>query len=411
MIPDSQTEQGASAPENGAAMPSTTCVLCGAPLTATSDSSEHILLRALGGRRQVSGFICIGCNSRSGQHWDAVLCKQLAHVSVMHGVDRQRSGTLPPVKVRKPDGGELLLYADGLMAPATPTFQEIETDRGKAISIVARSKDEARLLVEQYARKQPTVDVEAVLGSIHMTTTPNEDLLHFSLEVGGPHAGRSIVKSALAMAHAMGIGHEKCRTILPYLRGDDSEPPYGRFCERDLVQGRPGDHLIHCVAVKASPRTGQVLAYVEYFGIARYVVLLSNGYAGEPLQDAYAINPGSGEQIQVVVDLELSDEEIMRVVTGSGEDAEAHRQAIARIMPILLRRSEDRARRSAIDVAYQRALEALGIHGDEPLNEVQVGALSRIFAQEFVPYVLAMRRRVQAQWPQHKDLPAPDAKE
>ena len=83
-------------------MPSAKCVLCGAPLTATRDSSEHILLH------------------------------------------RQRSGALPPVKVRKPDGGELLLDADGLMAQATPTFQAIETDRGRAISIVARSKRSAR---------------------------------------------------------------------------------------------------------------------------------------------------------------------------------------------------------------------------------------------------------------------------
>ena len=55
-------------------MPS--CALCEIAITAESDSDEHLIPNALGGRRKVSGFLCRDCNSRTGETWDAALAEQ-----------------------------------------------------------------------------------------------------------------------------------------------------------------------------------------------------------------------------------------------------------------------------------------------------------------------------------------------
>lgn len=373
------------------------CVSCDRSIDDAVDSSEHILLQALGGRKQVRGFICRSCNSRTGQDWDAELVKQLEHVSVMHGVDRQRSGDLPAVRVKKLNGEELLLHADGLMAPASPSYHVTDEEQGKRVSIVARSKEEAHRMVAGIARKHATVDASAVLATATMTTRPNEDVLQFKINIGGPKAGRSVVKTALAMAHAIGIRHQECSSILPYLRGDDVDPPYGLFCERDLVTGRASEHLIHCVVVTGNPRRRRLLAYVEYFGIARYVILLSDSYTGKPLREIYAIDPGSGEELQIDVDLDLSDEELKRAITGNGYTVDSYRQAVELAIPIFLQRSEQRARLNMISAAFQHAAETLGIKDGDVLDEGRVHDLSLLIARELVPYVLALQRRTQAQ--------------
>lgn len=47
------------------------CILCSTRLTGETDSGEHIIPDAIGGRKAVRGFICKDCNSRTGTDWDA----------------------------------------------------------------------------------------------------------------------------------------------------------------------------------------------------------------------------------------------------------------------------------------------------------------------------------------------------
>lgn len=372
---------------------STTCVLCLAPLTRSTDSAEHILLQALGGRRQVRGFLCKVCNSRAGAEWDAALVKQLAHIALMHGVDRQRAGDLPPVRVKRLGGDELILHADGLMAPAAPSYRETPTDRGKSIQITARTRAEARGMVQGIARKHPDVDVAAALADMTMSTSINEDLLQLQIRVGGPLAGRSLVKTALAMAHWAGIRHEDCTSIGRYLCGDDADPPYRPFYERNIVDRRPADHLLNCVAIDADPRTRLALAYVEYFGAAKFVVLLSDDYSGPGCHHVYAINPGTGAEVAVDVDLRLEPAELQRVVAGESYSLKGYEAAVNTMMPILLRRAESRAFESTVHAAFTHAAEQMGLREGDAISESQVPEFSRLVARYMAPYMIGLQRR------------------
>lgn len=322
-----------------------------------------------------------------------MLCKQLEHIAVMHGVDRQRSGELPAVAVRKLNGEQVKLFPDGTIAPAMPSYQETTTERGTTVTIGARTEAEARRMISGVARKFPSVDPSAAMANLKVVTRANEDILQMNLQVGGPHSSRSIVKAALAMAHDAGIPHRECTAVVSYLRGEDVEPPFGIFCERDLVHLRPTEHLIHCAAVMADPGRRLALAYVEYFGVARYVVLLTSNYAGPALNAVYAIDPRSGEELPIGVDLDLSDAEIERAASGFGFTTQTYGSAVESIMPILLKLSEDRGRKSIVASAFDRAAKDLGIKDGDVLDETRVRELSLRIAQQLTPYVLAMRRR------------------
>lgn len=368
------------------------CALCAVRITPEIDSGEHILLQALGGRKEVTGFICRPCNSRAGDCWDVELTKQLAHVSIMHGVDRQRSGELPSLKVKTTDGGELLLHADGSMTPATVSFNKVKTETGWSILAVARTMSEAEKIVQGVARRYPNSNAMDALGSLSVRTEYNKQPLTFTLQVGGHRAGRSIVKTAVAMAHSMGIGHRDCPLAMRYLLGDDA-PQYGHFHERDLIAVRPASHLIHCVSVKGDSARRILLGYVEYFSLARLVILLSDDYDGPTVQCTYAIDPSTGAELPVDVDLDLSQQEIQEILTCTEDSPASYIRTINQAFPVLMRRSEERARVQAIKAAFDYAGEKLGIKVGNEIESHQFQQFSAYFAEHIVSYVMASRQQ------------------
>jgi hypothetical protein len=147
------------------------------------------------------------------------------------------------------------------------------------------------------------------------------------IQFGGPSAGRSVVKTATAFAFHCGVVIEQCDLAVAYLRDEAAEQAFGDYFERDLVVGRPVGVPIHCVAVAGDPATGMLLGYVEYFGVQRVVVCLSQSYVGPPLSRSYGQDPTTGNTIPLRVDLPFSAADVKtiynyeRVPVGSRERA------------------------------------------------------------------------------------------
>lgn len=359
------------------------CALCDVDVANKNDSGEHILLQSLGGRRQVFGFICKICNSRTGQLWDASLNQELAHVALMHGVNRQRSRELPSKKISTVDETQLLLHADGSMSPAEPTFKAIEVDGKLTYSAIARNVAEAKKMIGGLQKKHPKF--EATLT----TKTEYNNILKMDFSVGGPQSGRSLVKTAVAFAHAMGIPHNDCSNAMHYLRKEQAPPCYGHFHERDLVSGRSSEHLIHCVSVKGDSSKQALLGYVEYFSIAKVVVLLSDKYLGPDVQQIYAIDPSSGHELPVKIDLSLTQDELDRVVHVDESDFAAYRRSLDQAFPVLMGRVWQRSQDQAIHNAIGQAFKELGIESDEELLPNQYWQFSELFVKHLRPYLEA----------------------
>lgn len=173
------------------------CALCDDPITSDNDSKEHIIPNAIGGRRKVKGFICQPCNNESGKTWDAALAEQLNPLSLLLQITGERGA--PPSQVFETIGGKSIrLNADGKMELAKPVFNKTHNDDSDLVHIQARSVEEAKSMLSGLKRKHPKLDVEQALLQMSDQSMHLEDPLKMSFQFGGIHAGRAVVKSALA---------------------------------------------------------------------------------------------------------------------------------------------------------------------------------------------------------------------
>ena len=139
------------------------CVRCNCSIDDSNDSEEHIIQNSVGGRLRVRGFICVGCNNRTGETWDAVFAEQTNFLCHFFGVVRER-GDPPPQPIETTAGEKLVMQPGGGFKMPKPVFRETPTAGGKQLQIKARNIREATTILEGVARKYPKVDVAAEIA-------------------------------------------------------------------------------------------------------------------------------------------------------------------------------------------------------------------------------------------------------
>ncbi|HGO6126871.1 TPA: HNH endonuclease, partial [Burkholderia cepacia] len=317
------------------------CPLCDDPIALKGDSSEHIIPNSIGGRRTIRGFICKDCNSRTGDSWDAEIWRQFSHVAMMHGVDRDR-GEPPSMQIQTVDGNRYLLLPDGRMTIERPIFSAVDGERGTNINITARDAKEARRMAKQVVRKYPKLELQNLLSTMTARETPLDSPVTFTSGFGGELAGRSMVKSAIALAVSVGLSARTCDVAMAYLRDSAATPSYAFFYIRDLVANRPHTHAFNCVSVVGDPLRRKLLGYVEYFSMSRIVVIMSDTYDGECFRSTYAFNPANGDSLDLQIDLDLSDGELELVRENNAVSDETYRAALDAGFGIVYERSRMR---------------------------------------------------------------------
>jgi hypothetical protein len=369
------------------------CVLCDCAIDDNNDSEEHVIPNSIGGRLKVRGFICRDCNSRTGETWDATLSQQLNFFCHFFGVVRER-GVPGPQPIETTAGEQLLMQLGGGFKMKDPIFRTVQTETGKQFQIKARDRDEAARILKGLARKYPSqVDVEAELAKATETYTYPEGVTFHTPDFGGVSGGRSVVKTAIALAFHCGVEVDQCDLGVRYLCDEAAEAAFGYYYERDLVGGRPAGVPIHCVAVTGDPATGMLLGYVEYFGTQRVVVGLSQSYAGPPISRSYGLDPTSGKTISLQVDLPFSAADIQAIYNYERTPADGMQRAYAEVVPTALKRHFDLEVASVTKRAARYAFENCGAKPGDMLTAEQAAKLSPLAAQYLMPFIQRHARR------------------
>lgn len=365
------------------------CALCDVEITQENDSKEHVIPNAIGGRKKVKGFICGGCNNAAGDDWESELASQLNPLSLFFGISRERGE--PPSQLFETTGGDkVTLKADGSMGIEKPLYSEspLGSGAGVKIQIRARSMPEAKRMLQGVKRKYPKVDLDELLDNAKPESSYCPDMLHFNFSFGGHEAGRSIVKSALALAVSSGISAEKCTEATNYLRNDEAEACFGYFYEKDLVKNRPKGVPLHCVSIKGCSKTKQVIGYVEYFGVQRVVLCLAGSYEGKDVSGTYAINPITGEELDLLVDLNLSSSEIReaydykKIPNGSVE------AAFGEVISAGVKASFEKEKDRVLNEAVKHAFENCGAKEGEMLMPEHVDKLAGLVMEKLESFIL-----------------------
>jgi hypothetical protein len=370
------------------------CALCDTPLTPENDSREHIILNAIGGRRTVSGFICAPCNNTSGHTWDAALAKQLNAFSLFFHITRQ-DGEPPAQVFPTVSGGTIRVAYDGLELPK-PTIEKTPHGAGAKIQVAARTMAEAREILTGLKRKHPEIDIDATLASATSTYSYMTEPVTMNVVIGGPDAGRSIVKSAFALAVASGVAASDCDEAKRYLvSGEDA--CFGYFNEVNLMEGRPPSTVVHCVAVNSTD-DGLLLGYVELFSAFRMVVCLGSNYRGTPINAIYAIDPVKGLDLDVTVRLNFSREDLVDIFEYRRIPDGSIPQALHEIIPDAIRREFEREKATVINRAFKDAWSKLNLAPDTILTQEHMLKLSGLIVEGMMPF---FRHHAQ----QHRNAP------
>lgn len=363
------------------------CALCDVEITLENNTKEHVIPNAIGGRKKISGFICNACNNQSGDDWESDLASQLNPLSLFFGITRDR-GEVPSQKFETTDGNKVVLNVDGAMDIAKPEYIESIHDAGVNISISARSMKEAKHMLKGVKRKYPQVELDDLISNATEKSYYPSDMIKFNLSFGGQKAGRSIVKSALALVVESGVSANQCEHAGNYLRNTDGEACFGYYYETEVVTNRPQTIPFHCVYVKGNPETKQIMGYVEYFGIKRMVMLLSSTYSGNEFENIYAINPINGELLDLEIELELTNQDIKDAYNYKKIPQGSIEEALSQVIPTGIKSSLEKEKERVINKAVKYAFENCGAKEGESLTEEYMKKVSSLVYEKLEAFLL-----------------------
>lgn len=365
------------------------CTLCDVIITKDNDSREHIIPNSIGGRKKISGFICNSCNNLYGHKWDSELASQLNPLSLIFEISRERD-SVPSQIFETTAGYKLKLHPDGSMSHEKPiiSISPIESELGHKIYINARSKSELKQIFKNLKRKKyPQLDVDMLFDQAEYKSSYCNDMLKFNLQFGGHKVGRSIVKSALAMVVNSGISVDYCIEALDYLKNDEANACFGYYYESDPIKCRPKGIPLHCISIKGSSKTQQIIAYVEYFGVQRMVLGLSSSYDGDDIATTYAINPITGEELELIVELNHSRQEIRDAYDYKKIPQGSIEAAFDGVIPTTLKVSFENEKNRVVNEAIKYAFENCGIEKDALLMPDNVKKLTQLIMSKLEPFI------------------------
>jgi hypothetical protein len=360
------------------------CALCDQLLTPANNSREHLLPNGIGGQKSVRNVLCKPCNERTGTEWDAVVSKQLNFLNLLFGIKRDR-GEGQAEDLKTVSGQTIRKHPDGHLTFPRQEPTRIQTEQGLRIETRVATEQEAKTFLLGLKRRYPHLDVEEKMRDIRVEHTYLAEPIFTKMQPGGAEAGRSFVKSAFTLAVSSGVKPETCAEARAYLLSADGKRCFDYFYKRKLITNRPTDRVFHCVAVSGDPTTGQLIGYVELYSTWRMVMCLSSQYTGESFQSSYAVNPVTGEEIQLSFDLNFSREELRAACNGEDDYSGELGRAFNAMMEIGYPASLQRERERVMQRAVASAMNQLGVLPDASLSPEQLLEFTRIVNEEIAP--------------------------
>lgn len=363
------------------------CLLCERNISTKTDSREHIIPNSIGGRKKVSGFLCVNCNTKSGDEWESEIARQMNPLSLFFRIKRER-GNVPSQKLKTISGSEWVLNANGSMKLPKPIFKKQQDETGVKIHISARDMPEARKMLKNISQKYHQLDTEEMLKKAKIQSTYLQEPIEFNLSFGGLDAGRSFVKTVLALLSTTDANVRDCDHAMEFLKKEVAEPCFGYYYEKDLVSVRPAGIPIHCIHVNGDPESKLIRGYVEYFGVMRVVMCLSSNYSGSAFSATYAIDPTKGKELNLSVDLDLALTDIWKAYNNEKWDGKAVQQALDAVIGPTLKKQHEEKRDRVSNKAVQYAFSNCGAKEGDMITEEQRNRLTGLLWEELEPWFL-----------------------
>lgn len=288
------------------------CIVCGCELGEGNSCEEHILLNAIGGHLKSKELLCKEHNSVFGDECDAELAKQLQVLSSHFQVHRQR-GKNPEIEGTTSSGKSYKIIDGRTPVLTKPTVEVGEVVDGvRTVHIEARTEKELWQILQGIKKKYPglQIDIEEVVANGEHVAKRLDESVNFNLTVGGSLAFRSIVKTAVEYYVIKTGDVETVNPLIPYLKGEEEKNIVRIYTtQQPVYELEPGD-VCHVIHLESNVNERLLYAYVEFYSVFSFVVLLSDNYIGAEVNDTYCFELNTVGEKAKSINLGLTEESL-----------------------------------------------------------------------------------------------------
>lgn len=364
------------------------CIRCKEILTHKNNSREHIVPRAIGGRKEVKGVLCKKCNEIKGREWDTPLAEQTRFLFTYFNGTRQKKPTRGIVR-ESIDGTKIRLLDSGEMTIAETVCELVNIDGKKCINLQAPSEEEAKNALKKLQKEHPdiTINIEEMLTHAKYTSTPFEGVFKESLSFGGQEQGKSIVCSCLTLATLKRINPHQCHNAMEYLF-QNGIPCFGYYyTDKDPIINRPTDSILHCVSIKGSATEKTLIGYVEYFSVHRMLVLLDDNFTGQDIEATYCININTKSEIGVTIEFPTDVATVRQSFDYTFFDTSIIKNVFGKTLEFIQRKQRNNHTDKWIDDIISSGIESCGAKEKGYFGEEEISKLTQHIFDEIPPYI------------------------
>jgi len=131
-----------------------------------------------------------------------------------------------------------------------------------------------------------------------------------------------------------------------------------------------------------------VIAYIEYFGIQRIVLCLNSNYEGEAITSTYSINPITGEELDLEIDLNLSNAEVHQAYSYEKFPTNAMEEAFHAVMPTAIENAYEKERDRVLDKALSQAFSKCKVKEGQLLTHEDIQDILDDVLIEIKPFIV-----------------------
>jgi len=362
------------------------CYVCDKDITPETETDEHIIINAAGGRLKSKKLICVTCNSRFGQEIDSVLAKQLNSLANMLMIKRHRGEPQPILGDKESTGEQYLLEVGGKPRLSKPIVTKRTEAEKTSISVRARSEKELREILKGIAKKHPHFDVEEAMKSATWRNEYFSEPISVDTEVGGKEVFRAVCKCATNFFIYLNGDVLQIKHLIPFIEGLEERDIVWMHYQDDLYELNSNEcfHLIHLIGKE---KEGILYCYVDYFNTYKYLVLLNDNYKGVEINQSYCFDLINVVPIERTSKIDYDKQTLLKFFTHKdSKPFERVKKSFDHSLAIGIKRQDEFQRGQILERAIQNSLgkypEGTNITEqmlDEVINEI---------AETIVPYLL-----------------------
>jgi len=203
-----------------------------------------------------------------------------------------------------------------------------------------------------------------------------------------------VCKSAVNYYLHRGGSPEQITHLVPYLKGSGDSDSVNHYVPAEPFFTMAPTEIMHCIHVEARPEDHLLFAYVEFFSVDGFLVVLNRHYSGPALNSSYCYDVLGRKEVTKSVTVSLSSEKIKTYDSRvTPVDYGLLRRNFGRFLHIAIMRQDEVHRDNLIERAIKKSLgkypEGCTITPqmlDETVQELM---------KELTPYIInrAQRRR------------------